>query len=268
MIWALLGVPMAAGAAAFYVRPDGPRRLLLLAAALAHAVLTAAAWLSPSQPALWGYLAMDAAGRLFLSVTSFLFLAAAAYAVGFLRSAGRAKEEEEAEGFLFDNAPEAVFTGCLLLFLGTMTMAGDRLLWSIFAVMGLVTAWTESEIGLLFVLCGVFVLLVQAPPRRLLALVGSSKALWSAPWPVLLLTGFGATATFGVLLDILGLGVLITGESGIGKSECAMDLAGRGHRIGGAERFEDQGIFVDRAASRVLPLVNRRKIGDPRLGDD
>jgi len=87
--------------------------------------------------------------------------------------------------------------------LGTLTMAGDRLLWGIFAVMALVTAWTESEIGLLFVLCGVFVLLVQAPPRRLLALVGSSKALWSAPWPALLLTGFGATATFGVLLDIL-----------------------------------------------------------------
>jgi chromate transporter len=87
--------------------------------------------------------------------------------------------------------------------LGTMTMAGDRLLWGIFAVMALVTAWTESEIGLLFVLCGVFVLLVQAPPRRLLGLVGSGKALWSAPWPALLLTGFGATATFGVLLDIL-----------------------------------------------------------------
>lgn len=35
----------------------------------------------------------------------------------------------------------------------------------------------------------------------------------------------------GVLLDILGLGVLITGESGIGKSECALDLIGRGHRL-------------------------------------
>jgi len=87
--------------------------------------------------------------------------------------------------------------------LGTMTMAGDRLLWGIFAVMALVTAWTESEIGLLFVLCGVFVLLVQAPPRRLLALVGSSKALLSAPWPMLLLTGLGATATSSVLLEIL-----------------------------------------------------------------
>jgi HPr kinase/phosphorylase len=35
----------------------------------------------------------------------------------------------------------------------------------------------------------------------------------------------------GVLLDILGLGVLITGDSGIGKSECALDLVGRGHRL-------------------------------------
>jgi HPr kinase/phosphorylase len=34
-----------------------------------------------------------------------------------------------------------------------------------------------------------------------------------------------------VLLDILGLGVLITGESGIGKSECALDLVVRGHRL-------------------------------------
>jgi HPr kinase/phosphorylase len=34
-----------------------------------------------------------------------------------------------------------------------------------------------------------------------------------------------------VLLDILGLGVLIAGESGIGKSECALDLIVRGHRL-------------------------------------
>ncbi|MBA3948443.1 MAG: HPr(Ser) kinase/phosphatase [Acidobacteria bacterium] len=35
----------------------------------------------------------------------------------------------------------------------------------------------------------------------------------------------------GVLLDLLGLGVLIVGESGIGKSECALDLIVRGHRL-------------------------------------
>jgi HPr kinase/phosphorylase len=35
----------------------------------------------------------------------------------------------------------------------------------------------------------------------------------------------------GVLMDILGLGVLIVGESGIGKRECALDLVVRGHRL-------------------------------------
>jgi HPr kinase/phosphorylase len=34
-----------------------------------------------------------------------------------------------------------------------------------------------------------------------------------------------------VLIDVFGLGVLIMGESGIGKSECALDLIDRGHRL-------------------------------------
>jgi HPr kinase/phosphorylase len=34
-----------------------------------------------------------------------------------------------------------------------------------------------------------------------------------------------------VLVDVFGLGVLITGESSIGKSECALDLIDRGHRL-------------------------------------
>jgi HPr kinase/phosphorylase len=34
-----------------------------------------------------------------------------------------------------------------------------------------------------------------------------------------------------VLLDVFGLGVLIIGESGIGKSECGLDLIDRGHRL-------------------------------------
>ncbi len=35
----------------------------------------------------------------------------------------------------------------------------------------------------------------------------------------------------GVLLDIFGLGVLIMGPSGIGKSECALELVLKGHRL-------------------------------------
>jgi HPr kinase/phosphorylase len=35
----------------------------------------------------------------------------------------------------------------------------------------------------------------------------------------------------GELVDVFGVGLLITGDSGIGKSECALDLVDRGHRL-------------------------------------
>jgi HPr kinase/phosphorylase len=35
----------------------------------------------------------------------------------------------------------------------------------------------------------------------------------------------------GSFVDVYGVGLLITGESGIGKSECALDLIERGHRL-------------------------------------
>lgn len=39
------------------------------------------------------------------------------------------------------------------------------------------------------------------------------------------------THQHGVLVDVLGVGVLLTGKSGIGKSECALELVIRGHRL-------------------------------------
>ncbi len=43
---------------------------------------------------------------------------------------------------------------------------------------------------------------------------------------------FSQTATIhGVLVEVLGVGVLLLGRSGIGKSECALDLIVRGHRF-------------------------------------
>jgi len=39
------------------------------------------------------------------------------------------------------------------------------------------------------------------------------------------------THIHGDLVDVFGVGLLITGESGIGKSECALDLVDRGHRL-------------------------------------
>ncbi|MCP2036166.1 HPr kinase/phosphorylase [Planomicrobium sp. HSC-17F08] len=39
------------------------------------------------------------------------------------------------------------------------------------------------------------------------------------------------TAVHGVLVDIYGVGVLITGKSGVGKSETALELVKKGHRL-------------------------------------
>src|SRR5262245_13505366 len=40
-----------------------------------------------------------------------------------------------------------------------------------------------------------------------------------------------STELHGVLMDVLGIGVLMVGKSGIGKSETALDLVVRGHRL-------------------------------------
>lgn len=39
------------------------------------------------------------------------------------------------------------------------------------------------------------------------------------------------TVVHGVLIDVFGQGILLVGKSGIGKSECAMELVLRGHRL-------------------------------------
>jgi len=55
------------------------------------------------------------------------------------------------------------------------------------------------------------------------------------------------TVMHAVLMDILGLGVLIVGDSGIGKSECALDLIVRGHRL-----VADDTVEIRRRAETVL----------------
>jgi HPr kinase/phosphorylase len=40
-----------------------------------------------------------------------------------------------------------------------------------------------------------------------------------------------STSMHGVLLDVFGVGILLLGKSGIGKSEIALDLIMRGHRL-------------------------------------
>lgn len=49
------------------------------------------------------------------------------------------------------------------------------------------------------------------------------------------------------LLDVYGIGVLLIGESGVGKSECALDLISRGHRL-----IADDNVTVKRHPNDVL----------------
>ena len=55
------------------------------------------------------------------------------------------------------------------------------------------------------------------------------------------------TVIHAVLVDILGLSVVIAGQSGIGKSECALDLIVRGHRL-----VADDTVEVRRRAETIL----------------
>jgi len=55
------------------------------------------------------------------------------------------------------------------------------------------------------------------------------------------------TELHGVFMDVLGLGVLITGESGVGKSELGLELISRGHGL-----VADDVVEVSRLGAGVL----------------
>ncbi len=69
----------------------------------------------------------------------------------------------------------------------------------------------------------------------------------------------------GVLVDVYGMGVLLLGESGIGKSESALDLIQRGHRLVADDVVEirryPNGALVGRAAEMIRYHMELRGIG-------
>ena len=122
MVLLLILIPVSAGIVAFFLPSDRLRRALLLLTAAAHCLLTGSAWFRTPAPALGGWLLLDDLGLLFLSITSFLFLVSSVYTLGYLRREDWGRRQDFKEEFLFTNAREATFTGCLLLFLATMTL--------------------------------------------------------------------------------------------------------------------------------------------------
>lgn len=72
-------------------------------------------------------------------------------------------------------------------------------------------------------------------------------------------------ATHGVLVEVYGEGLLITGESGIGKSETALELIKRGHRLIADDSVEirriDKNTLLGNAPENIRHYMELRGIG-------
>ncbi|SDZ33961.1 HPr(Ser) kinase/phosphatase [Thermoactinomyces sp. DSM 45892] len=73
------------------------------------------------------------------------------------------------------------------------------------------------------------------------------------------------TTVHGVLVDIYGEGVLIMGDSGIGKSETALELVKRGHRLVADDAVEikqaEENMLIGSAPELIRHLLEIRGLG-------
>ncbi|MTI67539.1 MAG: HPr kinase/phosphorylase [Firmicutes bacterium] len=69
----------------------------------------------------------------------------------------------------------------------------------------------------------------------------------------------------GVLVDVYGIGILITGKSGVGKSETALELIKRGHRLVADDaveiKREEENVVKGRAPELIRHFLEIRGIG-------
>jgi len=105
-----------------------------------------------------------------------------------------------------------------------------------------------------------------APPPELLAEADrSATPLFTTPLPAarvieklqnyLAKRLADSTERHGVLMDVLGVGVLITGDSGVGKSELALELISRGQGLVADDVVEISRIAATTLEGRCPPLL-------------
>lgn len=107
MIEIVFLLPLATGLAALAL-PSGLGRILLLITALLHLQLTVMSWMGKLSPGFPGFFSATPEGLLILLVTSFVFFCISFYAFSYMNETN------------IEN--KAVFSCCMLLFLGTMSM--------------------------------------------------------------------------------------------------------------------------------------------------
>jgi HPr kinase/phosphorylase len=116
----------------------------------------------------------------------------------------------------------------------------------------------------------------QLPPDRLVALCDRADiplfvTAESAGHVIDLVRGYLSqhfaerTTRHGVFMDILGLGVLLTGESGLGKSELGLELISRGHGLVADDAVDlyrvSQTALEGRCPELLMNLLEVRGIG-------
>ncbi len=116
----------------------------------------------------------------------------------------------------------------------------------------------------------------QAPPDRLVALCDRAEiplfvTAESAGHVIDVVRGYLAhlfadrTTRHGVFMDILGLGVLLTGESGLGKSELGLELISHGHGLVADDAVDiyriSQTTLEGRCPELLMNLLEVRGIG-------
>jgi HPr kinase/phosphorylase len=104
------------------------------------------------------------------------------------------------------------------------------------------------------------------PPQALLdAATRSNTPLFASPFPAARVIEklarylakwlADSTERHGVFMDVLGLGVLITGESGVGKSELGLELISRGHGLVADDVVEISRIAANTLEGRCPPML-------------
>ena len=73
------------------------------------------------------------------------------------------------------------------------------------------------------------------------------------------------TTMHGVLVDVYGIGILITGKSGVGKSETALELVKRGHRLVADDLVEirevSKNVLIGNSPQLIEHMLEIRGVG-------
>ncbi|MBW2568248.1 MAG: NADH dehydrogenase FAD-containing subunit [Deltaproteobacteria bacterium] len=122
VILSLFLIPGLAGGFCLVSRRVAVCRHILWIIGLLHFIMVVWCWLHRPLPITSSWIGLDDTGLLFLSIVSLLFLGSSIYVFGYMGVEDMESRKDLKEDILFKNSNNSIFTGCLLLFLSTMTL--------------------------------------------------------------------------------------------------------------------------------------------------